>query len=249
MEHKYVIEEGIIEKYLLHRLNERDTDEFEEHLLYCKECRSTLKESKGIMTLTQYMAIHTSEGEIKKVTNGKNVILFRSWMKVAAVLLIVLCSAGIILSLLHKPTFPLVNSENKSNQVNTTPDSVIKNISQPENALSSSVLSGEKELISDNYKELPLYENAIKNNLRGEIFHIVSPELSSKIKFGKKVVFLLKDYDREFLLSVINNSGKNIFEKVVKTPYTLPLDLPQGLYYWEIIENDEVVFVGKFIIR
>jgi hypothetical protein len=165
MEHKYVIEEEIIEKYLLHRLNERKTDEFEEHLLYCKECRTRLAETKEIMSLTHYMAIHTSKEETKEVTTKRSVLLYRSWMKAAAVLLIALCSAGLIWSFLQKPTLPIVNSENKLAPVKNIPDSVPNNKTQPKNILPKPVLTGEKQFISDNYRELPLYENAIKNNI------------------------------------------------------------------------------------
>ena len=94
-----------------------------------------------------------------------------------------------------------------------------------------------------------MYENAIKNNVRGENNEILSPAESSAIAFGKKVIFSLKDNNREISLSVIDNIGKSIFEDSVKTPFTLPLKLQKGLYYWEITDNDEVVFVSKFYIR
>jgi hypothetical protein len=59
----------------------------------------------------------------------------------------------------------------------------------------------------------------------------------------------LKENKQEILITVINNTGKTLFENMVKIPYTLQLKLPRGLYYWEITENDEVVFVSKFLIR
>jgi len=248
MEHKYIVDEGIIENYLLHRLSESETDDFEEHLLFCKECRNQLAETKEILTLTQYMAIHTPGRETRKDDTKKSAIPYRRWMKAAAVLLFVVCSAGIIRSLLQKPTVTLVSTESNSDKDKNIRDSLPIDGKQSKEILNQNVVPVKKELLSDNYKELPLYENAIRNNLRGESINILSPERSAKITFGKKVVFSFKDYKSELLLSVINNAGKTIFEKAVKIPFILPLELSRGLYYWEITENDEVVFVSKFLI-
>lgn len=249
MEHNFVTEEGIIEKYLLHRLSERETDDFEEHLLYCKECRSLLAETKDIMALTQYMAIHTNKGETKEVNIKKSATFYRPWMKAAAVFLIIVCSAGIIRSLMQKPTESLVRNESKPNPIKKVADSANINESKLAKVLNKPLLQGNNMSLSDNYKEFALYENAIKNNLRGDNIEIISPKISSKIGYDEKVVFVLKDNSQEILLSVINNAGKTIFEDTVKIPFTLPVKLPRGLYYWEITKNDEVVFVSKFLIR
>ncbi len=249
MEHNYVIEKGIIENYLLHRLNERETDDFEEHLLYCKECRSLLIETKEIMTLTQYMAIHTSKREPEEVATQKSVTFSRAWIKAAAVLLVMVCTAGIIWNLLQKPHESLVRNESKPGQIKNVPDSAQNEVPPPIKSLSPTELTRETRSLSVNYKELALYENAIKNNLRGENIEVISPKKSSNIAFGEKVVFSLKDKKEEIMLTVLNNAGKALFENTVKIPYTLQLKLARGLYYWEITENDEVVFVSKFLIR
>ena len=84
MEHNYVINKEIIENYLLHRLSEKETDDFEEHLLYCKECRKLLAETKEMIGLTQYMAIHSINRDTKEVVTHKKILIFsphllRSW--------------------------------------------------------------------------------------------------------------------------------------------------------------------------
>jgi hypothetical protein len=249
MDHKYVIEKGIIENYLLHQLKEKETDDFEEHLLYCEECRKLLEETKEILTLTQYIAIHNSKKETKEAATQKSAAFYRTWIKAAAVILVLVCSAGIIWSLLQKPQEALVRNESKPGQIINVPDSTQNEVPQPVKSLSRTELTRGNESLSGNYKELALYENAIKNNLRGENIEVLSPLKFSQIAFGEKVVFSLKDNKQEILLTVLNNAGKILFENKVKIPYTLQLKLPRGLYYWEITENDEVVFVSKFLIR
>jgi hypothetical protein len=249
MKHNYVIEKGIIENYLLHRLNEKETDDFEEHLLYCKECRKLLAETKEIMNLTQYMAIHTSKREPEEVATQKSYTLSRAWIKAAAVLLVLVCSAGIIWSLLKKPQESLVGNVSEPGQIKNVRDSAQIEVLPPIKSLSRTESTGENESLPVNYKELALYENAIENNLRAENIEVLTPKKSSNIAFGEKVVFSLKDNKQEILLTVLSNTGKTLFENKVKTPYTLRLKLPRGLYYWEITQDDEVVFVSKFLIR
>jgi hypothetical protein len=249
MDHNYVIEKGIIENYLLHQLKEKETDDFEEHLLNCEECRKLLKETKEVLTLTQYMAIHNSKIETNEVSAQKSIAFYRTWIKAAALIFVLVCSAGIIWSLLQKPQESLVRNESKPGQIKNDTDSVQNGDSQSEKSVSRAELAGENESLFGNYKELALYENAIRNNLRGENIEVLSPMRSSQIAFGEKVVFSLKDNKEEILLTVLNNSGKTIFENTVKIPYTLKLKLPRGLYYWEITKNEEVVFVSKFFIR
>ena len=249
MKHNFVIKEGIIENYLLHRLSDRETDDFEEHLLYCKECRNMLAETKEIMALTQYMAIHSSNEQNKEVVSQKKISFFKPWMRAAAVLLLTVCSAGIIWYLIQKPTESFVLNENKPDPVKHFHDSATFDNTLPLKTLNRTASTSKKELLSDNYREVDLYETAIKNNLRGENIDVISPAISSNIALGEKVIFTLKENNRKILLSVIANTGKFLFEDTVKTPFTLPLKLQRGLYYWEITENDEVAFVSKFYIK
>ena len=67
MEHSDVIEKEIIEGYILHRLNEEEINDFEEHLLYCSECRRQLAETKKNLALIQYMALHTASQESPRI--------------------------------------------------------------------------------------------------------------------------------------------------------------------------------------
>jgi hypothetical protein len=249
MEHNYVIDKGIIENYLLHRLSETETDDFEEHLLYCKECRKLLTESKEMIALTQYVALHSANRDTKEDVTQKRFSFFTPFVKAVAMLFLIVCSAGITWYLLQKPMESYISSESNPNPDKNSPVSAPIDNTMGQNSLSQPVITGGKKSLSENYKEHVIYENAIKNNLRGENIEILSPAEASAIAFGKKVIFALKDNNRKILLSVIDNTGKSLFEDIVKTPYTLPLKLQKGLYYWEITDNDEVVFVSKFYIR
>lgn len=244
MEHMYVIEEGIIEKYLLHRLKERETDEFEEHLLYCKECRTQLSETKKIMTLTQYMAVHTSRGETKVITK-KSVLLYQSWMKAAAVLLIALCSAGLIWSFLQKPTKSLVQSKNKTSPVKNFEDSISnKNVSH--NSLKSKIAIN---YLENCFQKLPRFESQIGQEYRSDAIEIISPKSMKTFISSENVDFQWQKTDiKSLVLSLYNNQGKLIFQKEIPSIFILKQVLSPGLYYWQLETEDDIVFTGKFFV-
>jgi hypothetical protein len=249
MEHKFIIENEIIENYLLHRLNESETDDFEEHLLYCEECREKLALTRDTIKMTQYMAIHSSIEREPEIKNLKRIHFIITWRKIAAVILLLVCCAAGVIYLIKKPDIRLVKNQEKANNVNITDDTAHINNQKPTKNPYQPVLEVKTMLIGENYKELPAFENAIKNNLRGSSIESSSPKQSQEIAFGEKVIFMVKENTNELMISVINNSGATVFENRVKMPYTLSIKLPKGLYYWEITENDEVVFVSKFLIK
>ena len=245
MDHRYVIEEGIIENYLLHRLNERETTDFEEHLLYCQECRRLLVETKGIMTLAQYMAIHTSKEEPKKVATKKGVMLNLTWMKAASVLLIAVCSAGIIWSLLQKPTKVLVRSENKTNPVKNIEDSIsTKNVSHDSLINKIAINYGE-----NCFRKLPSFESQIGQEYRSDAIEIISPKSTKTFISSENIDFQWQKTDiKSLILSLYDNQGKLIVQKEISSIYILRKRLQPGLYYWQLETKDDIVYTGKFLV-
>lgn len=245
MEHKYVITKGIIENYLLHQLNEKETDEFEEHLLYCETCRKLLTETKEIITLTQYMAIRTPDGETKNAATKKSVMQYPIWMKAAAVLLLAICSAGVIRSLLQKPAKTLVQSENKTNPIKNIKDSIsIQNDSH----------DSIRNKIAVNYEEkcfqkLPSFESQIGQEYRSDAIEIISPKSIKTFISSENIDFQWQKADiKTLVLSLYNNQGKLIFQKEISSIFTFKQRLQPGLYYWQLETKDDIVYTGKFLV-
>jgi len=245
MEHNFVIKEGIIENYLLHRLSERETDDFEEHLLYCKECRNLLMETKETMALAQYMAIHTASGGTKEVFTQKRVSFYTPWMKAAAVLLIIVCSSGIIWYLLQKPTEATVQSENKTNPIKNIDDSVsTKNVSHdlPINKLA--INFREKS-----FRKLPSFEAQIGQEYRSDAIEINSPKSMKTYISSENIDFQWQKTDiKSLVLCLYDNQGKLIFQKEISSIFILKQRLQPGLYYWQLETEDDIVYTGKFLV-
>lgn len=249
MEHNYINENEIIEKYLFHQLGGKETDAFEEHLLLCNECRQQLSETKEAIALTQYMAMRTSKATIykKPVKNEKSYTI--PWIKLAAGLVITICTAAFLWYIFKKPAPYYV--QNNPERLLDHPAHDIITSSEPKggDTLQNPVIAVHKDDRMEKYKTLNIYENAIQNNLRGENIEILSPVRASWFTKKDTVIFSMKDDPQVIALTILNNSGQIIFEDKVKTPYKLGIKLVKGQYYWEITENDEVIFVSKFSIR
>ncbi|NJO89867.1 MAG: hypothetical protein HC831_13665 [Chloroflexia bacterium] len=48
MEHSEILNNDIIDQYLLHHLTEQEELEFEEHLLFCTNCQAELEKKKAL---------------------------------------------------------------------------------------------------------------------------------------------------------------------------------------------------------
>ncbi|MBN2814194.1 MAG: hypothetical protein JXQ80_08965, partial [Bacteroidales bacterium] len=64
-----------------------------------------------------------------------------------------------------------------------------------------------------------------------------------------KVVFNWENpEDKKMALLVRKNTGKLVFKQVVLPPYAFEVEYP-GLYYWQLLEGDQVVHTGKFVVN
>ena len=240
-----MIEEGIIENYLLHRLNESETTDFEEHLLYCQECRRLLVETKEIMALTQYIAIHSTKVEARQIAQ-KKAPFFVPFMKAAAVLLITVCSAGIIWSLLQKPAKSLVQSENKTSPVKNIGDSISnRNVSHDSIINKIAINFSEK-----NFQKLTSFEAQIGQEYRSDAIEIISPKNMKMFSPSKNIDFQWQKTDiKSLVLSLYNNQGKLIFQKEISSIFILKQRLQPGLYYWQLETEADILYTGKFLVK
>jgi hypothetical protein len=262
MEHLMICEQEIIEKYILHQLSNKQVDEFEEHLLYCSQCRDELVELKKTIGLVQYSAkIYKNQDvpdELNKVSNKtveirtmKAWILGSTWIKIAAITLLIfsICS---VFYLFHNDsnitTIYEKNDEIATSQLNKNTSPITRHQSNTNNIPKTGQPKTNNKG-SESYKESPIYENAIENTLRSGNLEIISPIKSEKLTADKILIFKWKGEYQKLKLSILNNKEKTIFEKPVQSPFQLPVALEKGLYYWQLEDEDEVVYVGRFFIN
>ena len=108
-------------------------------------------------------------------------------------------------------------------------------------------------LIAANYKPFPPFESLIGTHIRAEYFKLIEPFPDSHFKTESTILFSWEtDISHPLTLEIMDNQGQLIFDshpvhdKSMKVPSG---KLKNGLFYFKILKEDEMVFFGKFTIE
>lgn len=108
-------------------------------------------------------------------------------------------------------------------------------------------------LIASSYKPFPPFENLIGTHLRSEYFKLIEPFSGSHFKTGSTILFSWQtDISHPLTLVIMDNQGQRIFDshpvhdQSLKVPSGI---LKNGLFYFKILREDEMVYFGKFTIE
>ncbi len=240
MEHSEVINNDIIDQYILHMLSEEKESEFEEHLLFCTDCQAELEKRMAVTEIIR-------EKQIENLIESDTTIQVKSpsrffspfILKIAASIVVILSVLWII----------------KEFSGNNHPK-VAKKISSPDFGISKRNLKKEEnktpiiaQHIEDSFKELPMMENFIKNQVRAEQIEVISPKINQKAPLGATLVFKWKGELSDSLnLVIFDNKANIIFEVKIDKNYSFSEPLKMGLYYWQLETSKEALFTSKFEI-
>jgi hypothetical protein len=99
-----------------------------------------------------------------------------------------------------------------------------------------------------NYHPLPALEALIGSQPRRAQFRVLSPD---ETVAKEKLIFFRWNSERKgpWKVTILNNKGETLKEEEVKDPeYTLSSPKP-GLYYWTVAREDELLHVGRVVVR
>lgn len=248
MNHNTVINNGLIDKYLLHSLTNKEESELEEHFLFCKECMDTLEKRRQTIGLIR-AKLHERVYK-QNINSGKNkgTIKFTFFLKIAASLLILVSLVWFGISTINKDKNKLAqsNHRNPDSIVNQKVDSINKyktnNNKKPKHYKKN-------EQYAQAYKSLPMFENFINNPLRSANLKVISPAINEKINARETINFRWQSNSYDSLnLVVFSNTFEIISENMIDTNYMLIKKLNPGLYYWQLENSSEAIFTGKIIV-
>lgn len=103
-------------------------------------------------------------------------------------------------------------------------------------------------VLADNFTESPNLEDLVKNEFRSTTAEILAPSIGGVVQIP--VTFRWQHIDEPVTVKILNNK-----EKVIVTAKTdgdalvHRTTLAPGLYYWKLETEDELVFVGKFLVH
>jgi hypothetical protein len=113
--------------------------------------------------------------------------------------------------------------------------------------------SKEQNYIAANFKAYPVFENLIKTKYRsGLSIQILTPKEGTKLSQDAPLLFSWEGEINEiFNILILNNKAEQVdlIKDIKGNKIIYPEKLKTGLYYWKIETEDELIFLGKFVIK
>jgi len=232
---------------------------------HAEDCQQCKKEIFAIYELTKNdptirnIERHPffSNPEIKYENTSK--LKIYHYLKIAAVFLLII-GFGLLLNY-------LIISKHASNSSKSQIIGSIKNDNKTNiQSGKKSGLEGEKALKADtslklslkgneialNMQKSEIFENLIASHYRSIDVEVLSPTLNQQFSVQQSIVFKFKgDLSVPLVVMVYNNAGGKILEKdnILANHYTFHPGFSPGLYYWKLIRDDDLLYVGKFFVK
>lgn len=104
------------------------------------------------------------------------------------------------------------------------------------------------QLFADNFIPSPNLDNVISSGFRSSSFQALSPGIGENVK--SPVLFRWNMIGRPVTLKILSNTERIILTSTVTDSFFItPKKLVPGVYYWKLEENNELLYLGKFVIR
>ncbi len=108
--------------------------------------------------------------------------------------------------------------------------------------------SSTKDLLAANFEPSSNLEDLVQNEFRSTSIEALSPVVGKVV--SQPITFKWKNYEGQITLKVLTNKEINIFTSSTEaSSLTMKKSLSPGLYYWKLETEDELLFVGKFIVK
>lgn len=107
--------------------------------------------------------------------------------------------------------------------------------------------------LAASFRKNPSFEKMIGSTRHAGYFRMDAPIIG--YRFSEKAVIRFEwilEGQAEIDLKIMDNTGTSVHESVSlsKNKYSLPPGtLKRGLYYFKVLQNDEIVFFGKFVVE
>lgn len=241
-----------------------------EHVENCQKCKSEIIELyETCKNYPDYKSILDQFSPKKgKVTFKVN---FSALFKIAAIIIIIISLTFLFKIILIKnrtKSDTIVKKELKDTSIflekkilkplleNTSVLRKIGNNSENKKQIHSSVKQNSKyntNFYAANYKIFPDFESFIEESYRSEFsLKITEPKTGQELSVNKPIFFKWKsELDEKIKIVILNNKAEIVYEikNITDNKAILYKKLQPGLYYWKIEAENDLLFLGKFIIR
>lgn len=258
MDHSYIVQHEIIEKYLLQQLTDAEESKFEEHLLYCQVCRDELEKMKKTLAAGK-AGLFDPDSIAAKKKKQFEIRPYRTILKYAAVAIVLIGLSSIILYHISKerPDGTISAKNHIADSIHSDSSALIKDKKTKEKIADGQNHKREKkgkhtikeEMYAEAYIPSPFFEEMVKVHYRANTIEIISPSLNDSVTTGAEILFYWKSEQYDSLnLIVFSNREQIVIEKKIGNKYIYTKTSHPGLYYWQLEDSEEALYVSKFFI-
>ncbi len=230
-----------------------------DHVENCTKCKKEIIEVVDIMKEAKEAAnAPVKSKSIKKSISGIG--------KTVALILLVLGFSYIAYKLIDFNTEQQLYAQKEINNLNTQ-DQIVEmtynagelNVSEREgisadnknqspdqqNSQAASVKNPEDFRASYNLESL------VETNFRSNSIKVIAPRTTQSYTIGQVISFnFVNSINETLFIKVLNNKERNIFTTdFTGNQYKLTKKLQPGLYYWKLETEDDLLYVGKFLVE
>jgi len=258
-DHEYINDNNLIEDYLLGVLPEEVEAAFEEHLLTCEICRTRLLQTEKVLDGLKQTA---GEFQYKKIPEAGKITntSISIFLRIAAIVLFVALIPGLYIYIKNSSRISAGKVADRNEIIQTEPLSVAdstEEISERKTEINTITPKQENnyEFSKDTllkyiaYEPFPVLENAIGEMVRGATVSVKTPAVSDVYRKNDTIIFNWIIPDRPSVWFVLkNNRGTTLVNENAFPPVRKHLNRA-GLYYWQLIIDNDVIYTGKFIVK
>jgi hypothetical protein len=107
--------------------------------------------------------------------------------------------------------------------------------------------------LAASFRKNPAFENMIGSTRHSAYFRMDAPEINYPFSVTEKLRFeWTLEGQSEIEFKIMDNTGTSVHESglLTKNNFTLPAGTFRvGLYYYKVLQNDEILFFGKFFVK
>jgi hypothetical protein len=258
-----------IDRFNDNELNDAELEEFRELLENDPVLRAEVRldkelnemlQDEGLMSLQEKISVARSNYRDKRSTGYRRLLLAASIVGIVALSVALYLIVGIKTSnnKVNQNTPFQALQPGKKNSTGQDAGNVIveKRLASKDSlSVSGKEISGRQNqmLAQAEYKPYPPFESLIGTHLRSGDFRFVNPAQGSHFNGESSIVFSWTTENPHALsLKIMDNHGRLIFDShpIRGKSYTIKeRTLGKGLFYFKIMEEDEIVYFGKLMIE
>ena len=210
------------------------------HVADCVQCKKEVIETYMLVESQEYDAKDGHPYFLDNVINREKTFLV--WYRFAAVIVVTI-SVGVILYL-----FLSINQRKELTGKLQTGRSIVANNEQSATAAGDTIQSP-SVLNTENFLPSSNLENLVNAQLRSPALRVISPEIDALV--DQHVKFEWEgDGDDAVKIEILSNKDRVL--QTVNVPGSscvLNLQFAPGIYYWKLEGKNELLYVGKFIVK